>query len=338
MLVNGKWKEKWHPYQTTDSEGRFLRQNSSIRNWVTPGGSTGATGVADFTVEAGRYVLYVSYVCPWASRTLLALALKGLDNVIDVVVVEPVLTDQGWRFGTFPGATPPVTGSPTYLHELYTEAIPNYTGRATVPVLWDLKKHTIVNNESADIMSMFDRSFAPFADDSVELYPDDLAPAIDSLNADLYSNLNNGVYKAGFAKSQRAYNEAVTKVFDALDRMERRLATTGPYLFGDRITESDLRLFVTLVRFDVVYYSLFKCNLRRVSDYPFLSAYLERLLSLDSVASTVNLQHIKAGYYSIRALNPTGIVPAGPNLPWAQGMSDLHRCFITNNYQGEKTC
>jgi len=325
MLVDGKWHAKWHPYQSIDVRGRFVRQTSSIRNWVTPDGSAGPTGEAGFPAEAARYVLYVALTCPWASRALLARALKRLDTVIDVVIVEPALTEQGWRFGDYPGATPPTTGSPTYLHELYTEAVPTYTGRATVPILWDREQRTIVNNESADIVRMLNRSFGELADDSINLYPDDLAFSIDELNADLYDNLNNGVYKAGFAKSQEAYEEALVNVFDALERMDTRLETGGPYLFGDRLTESDLRLFVTLVRFDAAYHGLFKCNLRRVADYPSLSAYIERFMSNEGVADTVNLQHIKAGYYSVRALNPTGIVPAGPDLHWAtRHASHLH--------------
>lgn len=319
MLIDGKWHEKWHPYQSADGQGRFVRQASSVRNWITPNGEPGPTGDGGFVAEAGRYVLYVALICPWASRTLMARALKGLEDAIDVVVAAPILTDQGWHFGDFPGATPPSPDIPNYLHELYTHAVPNYTGRATVPVLWDRQRGTMVNNESADIVRMLNHSFERVGANDLDLYPADLADAIDLLNNDLYANLNNGVYNAGFARSQGAYDEAVKRVFDALDRMEVRLSDSGRFLFGERVTESDLRLFVTLVRFDAAYHGLFKCNLRRLVDYPHLSRYLERLLALEGVAETVNLEHIKAGYYSIEALNPTRIVPAGPALSWRAG-------------------
>lgn len=316
MLVEGKWQEKWQPYQVEDGKGGFVRQTSSMRDWVTPDGAPGPTGDGGFAAEAGRYVLYVALTCPWASRTLMARALKRLESVIDVVVATAVLTEQGWHFGDFPGATVPAPDMPRYMHELYTRAMPTYTGRATVPVLWDRKRNTIVNNESADIVRMLDRAFDHLTDSTVDLYPADLAEAIDTLNDELYENLNNGVYKAGFAKTQAAYDEAVTRVFATLDRLEIRLGASGRFLLGDRLTESDVRLFVTLVRFDTAYHGLFKCNLRRISDYSHLSGYLERMLELEGVANTVNVEHIKAGYYSIEALNPSRIIPAGPALSW----------------------
>ena len=310
MLVNGKWTADWHPVQAKDEQGRFVRQQSSFRNWITADGSAGPTGTGGFKAEAGRYRLYVALICPWASRTLIARKLKGLEDLIAVTVVNPVLTDQGWGFGGYPGAdTDPLHGAP-HLHHLYTHADDDYTGRATVPVLWDEQTDTMVSNESADIVRMFNTAFADLVPGTPDLYPADIAPQIDALNAEVYDRLNNGVYKAGFASSQAAYDEAVAGVFQMLDALEDRL--TGDYLFGSRFTEADIRLFVTLIRFDAAYHGLFKTNLRRIADYPRLSNYMERVLRLPGVRETVNLDHIKAGYYSIKALNPNGIVPVGP--------------------------
>lgn len=311
MLVNGKWTANWQPVQASDEQGRFVRQTSSFRNWITPDGTAGKTGTGGFKAEAGRYRLYVALICPWASRTLIARKLKGLEDLIAVTVVNPVLTDQGWAFGGYPGAEADPLFAATHVHELYTRAAEDYTGRATVPVLWDEKTNTMVSNESADIVSMFNTAFAGLVAGKPDLYPADLVPAIDALNAEIYDRLNNGVYKAGFASSQAAYDEAVAGVFAMLDRLETLL--TGDYLFGNRFTETDIRLFVTLIRFDVAYHGLFKTNRKQIADYPRLSAYLERVLRLPGVRETVNIQHIKAGYYSIKALNPAGIVPVGPD-------------------------
>ena len=311
MLVNGKWTTDWHPVQAKDEQGRFLRQQSSFRNWITADGSAGPTGRGGFKAEPGRYRLYVALICPWASRTLIARKLKGLEDLVAVTVVNPVLTDQGWAFGGFPGAdTDPLHGA-AHLHELYTRADGDYTGRATVPVLWDQATDTMVSNESADILRMFDTAFAHLVPDRPVLYPADLAQDIDALNAEIYDRLNNGVYKAGFASTQTAYDEAVTGVFQMLDELEERL--TGDYLFDDRVTEADIRLFVTLIRFDAAYHGLFKTNRRRIADYPRLSAHMARMLRLPGVRDTVDMDHIKAGYYSIKALNPSGIIPAGPD-------------------------
>jgi glutathionyl-hydroquinone reductase len=310
MLVNGTWTEDWHPVQSADEKGRFVRQTSSFRNWVTRDGSPGPTGTGGFRAEAGRYHLYVALICPWASRTLIARKLKGLDALIPVTVVNPVLTGQGWSFGGYPGADADPLHASTYMHELYTRADPTFTGRATVPVLWDTATDTIVNNESADILRMFNTGFSALVPGTPDLYPADLAPQIDALNDQIYPSLNNGVYKAGFASTQGAYDEAVAGVFTMLHQLESRL--TGLWLFGDRFTETDIRLFVTLIRFDAAYHGLFKTNLRRIADYPNLSAYLDRVLRLPGVRETVDIDHIKAGYYSIKALNPAGIVPAGP--------------------------
>lgn len=317
MLVNGTWTAKWDPVQAKDAAGRFIRQTSSFRNWITPDGAPGPTGTGGFAAEAGRYHLYVALICPWASRTLMVRKLKRLEDLISVSVVEPFLTDQGWGFGPYPGAGADPLHGARYLHELYTRADPRFTGRATVPVLWDKRTDTIVNNESADIVRMLGHAFDHLTGPTIDLYPADLAADIDALGAELYDRLNNGVYKAGFASSQAAYDEAVAGVFAMLDSLEARLADGRPWLFGERLTEADIRLFVTLVRFDAAYHGLFKCNLRRIADYPRLSAYVERMLAVPGIAETVDVDHIKQGYYSIRALNPSGIVPAGPVLPFA---------------------
>jgi len=311
MLLNGKWTNDWHPVQAKDDQGRFVRQTSSFRNWITADGLAGPTGTGGFKAEAGRYRLYVALICPWASRTLIARKLKGLEHLIAVTVVNPVLSAQGWQFGGYPGAeVDPLFGA-AHLHELYSRADADFTGRATVPVLWDEKTGTMVSNESADILRMFNAAFAGLVPQTVDLYPQDLRAQIDALNDEIYGLLNNGVYKAGFASTQMAYDEAVAGVFDMLDRLEARLS--GDFLFGERLTETDIRLFVTLIRFDAAYHGLFKTNRKRIADYPRLWAYLARVLHLPGVAETVNLAHIKAGYYSIKALNPTGIVPAGPD-------------------------
>jgi glutathionyl-hydroquinone reductase len=311
MLVDGKWVADWQPVQKADEKGRFVRQTSSFRNWITADGNPGPTGTGGFKAEAGRYRLYVALICPWASRTLIGRALKGLEALIPVTVVNPVLTPQGWQFGGYPGADTDPLFNATYMHEIYTHADDHFTGRATVPVLWDVQRNAMVSNESADILRMFDTAFEHLVPSTLRLYPADLAEGIDALNPRIYDALNNGVYKAGFASTQGAYDEAVAGVFAMLDELEGRL--TGDYLFGERLTETDIRTFVTLIRFDAAYHGLFKVNHRQIADYPRLQAYMERILRLPAVAGTVNLDHIKAGYYSIKALNPTGIVPAGPD-------------------------
>lgn len=315
MLVNGQWMENWQPVQASDGKGGFLRQTSSFRNWITPDGSPGPTGEGGFKAEAGRYHLYVALICPWASRTLIGRKLKKLDGVITVSVVEPMLTEQGWRFGDYPGSDRDTVNGATYLHELYTRADPAISGRATVPVLWDKARGTIVNNESAEILRMMNTGFGDLADTSVDLYPEDLRAEIEALNGRIYPRLNNGVYRAGFATSQGAYEEAFGQVFAMLDELDERLSDGRDFLTGARFTEADIRLFVTLIRFDAAYHGLFKCNLRRLADYPALSAYTARVLALPGLRETVSIDHIKRGYYSIKALNPNGIVPLGPELP-----------------------
>jgi putative glutathione S-transferase len=320
MLVNGKWAADWQPVQATDEKGGFVRQVSGFRNWVTPDGASGPTGKGGFKAEKGRYHLYVALICPWASRTLIARKLKGLEEIVSVSVVEPVLGDFGWGFGDYPGSDRDPLHDARYIHELYTRADPTYTGRATVPVLWDKQRDTIVNNESADIVRMLNTGFGALASDDIDLYPEPLREAIDSLNEAIYPALNNGVYRTGFATTQVAYEEAFRDVFCMLDALEERLARGAAFLVADQLTEADIRLFVTLVRFDAVYFSLFKCNLRRIADYPALSAYLARMLAQPGVRETVSIDHIKRGYYSIKALNPTLIVPLGPDLP---GLDDV---------------
>jgi glutathionyl-hydroquinone reductase len=317
MLVDGKWVSDWQPVQAKDEKGGFVRQTSSFRNWVTLDGSAGPTGDGGFHAEAGRYHLYIALICPWASRTLIARKLKRLEAAISISVVEPALSTQGWHFGDYPGSNRDDLNGATYMHEIYTRVDPHFTGRATVPVLWDKKQHTIVNNESADIVRMLNSGFGNVADNTIDLYPLALRDEIDALNARIYPMLNNGVYRAGFSTTQLAYEEAFRDVFAMLDELETRLET-GPFLCGAAFTEADVRLFVTLVRFDAAYHGLFKTNLRRIADYKNLQDYMVRVLNFEGVRETVNITHIKAGYYSVKALNPTGIVPIGPELYWYQ--------------------
>lgn len=313
MLIDGKWTADWHPVQATDEKGGFVRQTSSFRHWVTPDGAPGITGDGGFIAEPDRYHLYVALICPWASRTLIARKLKGLEAVVSVSVVEPWLLDEGWHFGDYPGANRDSLNNAEWLHQLYTRADATFTGRATVPVLWDKKTATIVNNESADIVRIFNSGFGELARDDIDLYPALLREEIDRLNAEIYPKLNNGVYRAGFATTQVSYQEAVTDVFAMLDTLEQRFATHN-FLCGGQLTEADIRLFVTLVRFDAAYHGLFKCNLRKLAEYPNLDRYLRDMLAVPGIRETVNIDHIKQGYYSIKALNPNGIVPEGPDL------------------------
>lgn len=309
MLVDGKWVANWQPVQAKDAEGGFVRQQSTFRNWITPDGASG------FKAEAGRYHLYVALICPWASRTLIARKLKGLESVITVSVVEPALTEQGWRFGNYPGSTPDHLHNATYMHEIYTRADAHVSGRATVPVLWDKHTDALVNNESADIVRMLNTGFGNLAI-GPDLYPEALRSEIDALNDQIYPDLNNGVYRAGFATTQAAYEAAFADVFATLDSLETRLSDNRPYLHGVPFTETDIRAFVTLIRFDAAYHGLFKTNLKRIADYPHLQAYMLRILALPGIRDTVSIDHIKRGYYSIKTLNPLGLVPVGPLLVW----------------------
>ncbi|ACL55203.1 glutathione S-transferase family protein [Methylobacterium nodulans] len=314
LLVNGVWQESW--YDTRETGGRFVRKESAFRNWVTADGAPGPTGKGGFPAEVGRYHLYVSLACPWAHRTLIVRALKGLEEAVSVAVVDPHMGAEGWVFGDTPGAGPDTLNGARRLSEIYLKADPGYTGRVTVPVLWDKARGTIVSNESAEIIRMLNGAFGALGATGPDLYPADLREEIDALNAQVYDRVNNGVYKAGFATTQDAYAEAVTALFEELDRLESRL-DRGRYLFGPRLTEADIRLFTTLVRFDPVYVGHFKCNLRRIADYPNLSGYLRDLYQHPGIARTVNLTHIKRHYYeSHSTINPTGIVPLGPILDY----------------------
>ncbi|WP_207458363.1 glutathione S-transferase family protein [Azospirillum sp. SYSU D00513] len=301
LLIEGRWHDQW--YDTKSTGGAFVRSQSRFRNWVKADGST------PFAPEPGRYHLIVSLACPWAHRTLIFRALKRLESAITVSVVEPLMLEEGWVFAELEL----VTGAKR-LHEVYTKAMPDYTGRVTVPVLWDKRDGTIVSNESAEIIRMLNREFDAFADRSHDHYPADLAEEIDRINDYVYDRVNNGVYKAGFATSQEKYEEAFDALFEALDELEARLSRQR-YLVGDRLTEADWRLFTTLVRFDAVYVGHFKCNRQRIADYPNLSGYLRELYQVPGIAGTVNFDHIKRHYYGSHAtINPTGIVPKGPAL------------------------
>ncbi len=313
MLVNTARASASQGVPTTDAKGEFVRPASIFRNWITADGNPGPTGHGGFKAEAGRYHLYVSLACPWASRTLIARKLKLLDSLITVSVTEPLSTEQGWRFGDYPGADRDALNGATYLREIYMRADPDFTGRVTVPVLWDKQTKTIVNNESADIVRMLNSAFAALAEPSVDLYPEECRAEIDSWNDRIYPNLNNGVYRAGFATTQEAYDDAFRGVFATLDELEAHFAARH-FIVGERLTEADVRLFVTLIRFDLAYYGLFKCNLKRIADYPALNKYLRRMLEFPGIRETVNVDHIKRGYYTIRSLNPNGIVPIGPDL------------------------
>ncbi len=309
VLERGAWRQD---DPTRNQDGRFVRPPTTYRNSITADGTSGPTGEGGFPAEADRYHLYVSLACPWAHRTLIFRKLKELENAISVSVVEPLMGDAGWVFGTGPGATLDTVNGKSSLAEVYLIADPHYTGRVTVPVLWDKKRHTIVNNESSEIIRMLNSAFEAFTGVHNDYYPVELREEIDRINALVYPTINNGVYRAGFATSQEAYEEAARTVFATLDKLEE-LLTRQRYLVGGRITEADWRLFTTLVRFDAVYYGHFKCNLRRIVDYPALWNYLRDLYQVPGVAETVSLDHIKRHYYgSHRKINPTGIVPIGP--------------------------
>lgn len=311
MLVNGKWQSKWDPVQKKDSKGRFLRQSSAF---------TGRISNAEAAIRSGLR-LYVAYICPWATRTLIARSLLELEEVIDLRIVEPMLGDFGWKFGSFPGATNSGIDGIEFAHQLYTRSDEQYTGRATVPILWDISANTIINNESSDILKILNNDLRPIHNSSINLYPDELKPQIDVFNESIYDSVNNGVYRAGFASSQYAYDEAIDTIFAKLEDLEKHFSH-NLYAVGNQLTESDIRLFVTLVRFDVAYFGLFKTNIKSLSDYPSISDYLQRLLEIPAFADNTRIDHIKTGYYSIKALNPSGIVPQGPKLKWFKYLSD----------------
>jgi len=313
QLVNGEWSSAW--YDTSKTGGAFKRDTSRFRNWVTADGSAGPSGEGGFKAEAGRYHLYVSHACPWAHRTLIFRALKGLEGMIDVSAVHPEMLNDGWTFGDdFDGATGDKLFGSAFMRDIYTRADPQISGRVTVPVLWDKKQGTIVSNESAEIIRMLNTAFDGLTGNTDDYYPEALRAEIDAVNARIYDEVNNGVYKSGFATTQEAYEKAVYPLFDALDWLEERLSTRR-YLMGDTLTEADWRLFTTLVRFDNVYHLHFKCNRRRIVDYPALWAYTRDLYQHPGVAQTVRMDHIVRHYhYSHDTINPNRIIPINPVL------------------------
>ncbi len=316
LLVDGEWKDEW--YDTDSTGGRFKRSKAAFRNWITADGSPGPDGKGGFKAEPGRYHLYVAYACPWAHRTLIFRKLKALEDMISVSVVNPIMREHGWTFRNGYKVIPDPINEAEFLHQVYTRAMPDYSGRVTVPVVWDKQQQTIVSNESADIIRMFNSAFDPVGAKPGDYYPEDLRSDIDVVNDKVYNHVNNGVYKAGFATTQEAYEEAVLPLFETLDELERRLSEQR-YLCGHRVTEADWRLFTTLIRFDAVYVGHFKCNLRRIEDYPNLSNYLRELFQVPGVSETVELRAIKLHYYaSHKTINPHYVVPLGPAL-------DFHR-------------
>jgi len=313
-MHNGEWR----PGEVTEDskQGGYKRHDSGFRDWVTAKGGTGPDGQPGRPAAAGRYHLYVSYACPWAHRALVVRALKGLEEMIGVSVVDPVMREDGWNFRTDRGGTGDALHGSDFLYQLYARARPDYSGKVTVPVLWDRETDTIVSNESSEIIRMLAGAFDALGAKPLDLYPRPLCGRIDAVNDRVYATVNNGVYRAGFATSRDAYEKAFTELFESLDWLEGELEGRD-WLVSDAVTEADVRLWTTLVRFDAVYHGHFKCNLRRMADYPNLSALLERVLALPGVGDTVHLDHIKTHYYaSHRDLNPTGIVPVGPELPW----------------------
>lgn len=303
LLQKGEWVDQW--YDTDNSGGEFRRQDSRFRNWLTPNGEAGPSGESGFKTEKGRYQLYVSLACPWAHRTLIFRQLKKLDEYIDVTVVDPIMLENGWEMNdTLYGLD--------FLYQLYLKADKSYEGRVTVPVLWDKQTQTIVSNESSEIIRMFNSAFNHLTGNTADYYPSQLVKTIHDLNGRIYDTINNGVYRAGFATTQQAYEEAFYSLFDSLDWVEGVLSRQR-YMAGDQLTEVDWRLFTTLIRFDAVYVGHFKCNLKRIADYPALSAYLRELYQVEGVAETVSFDHIKTHYYaSHKTINPTGVIPLGP--------------------------
>ncbi|MDV2856671.1 glutathione S-transferase family protein [Oceanimonas sp. CAM02] len=316
-LIEGVWHDVW--YNTDKNKGRFERSESRYRNWVTADGSPGPTGDGGFAAEPDRYHLYVSLACPWAHRTLIMRKLKGLEDLITISVVHPLMQEHGWTFDTgFDDTTGDQLYGHNYLHQLYTQADPHYSGRVTVPILWDKQRQTIVSNESADIVRMFNSAFDKVGAHTGNYYPAELQEQIEQLNSTIYDTVNNGVYKAGFATSQAAYDEAIEPLFATLDRLEQHL-NTRRWLLGNRLTEADIRLWTTLVRFDAVYHTHFKCDRRRISDYHNLYGLLRDLYQQTGIADTVNMDHIRHHYFcSHSTINPSGIISAGPQQDWWQ--------------------
>ena len=316
LLVDGQWQDQW--YDTDSTGGRFERSAAAFRNWITADGQAGPDGVDGFKAEPDRYHLYVAYACPWAHRALIFRKLKKLEDMISVSVVNPIMREHGWTFRPGYKVIPDPVHGAEFMHQVYTAAKSDYSGRVTVPVVWDKQRNTIVSNESADIIRMFNSAFDAVGAAPGDYYPEDLSAEIDEINAVVYDHVNNGVYKSGFATTQEAYQEAVIPLFETLDWLEERLAARR-YLCGERLTEADWRLFTTLIRFDAVYVGHFKCNIRRIEDYPNLSNYIRELYQMPGIAETVEFRAIKMHYYgSHDTINPHYIVPVGPAL-------DFHR-------------
>jgi len=312
LLQNGQWVDQW--YDTESTGGRFVRKLPQFRSWITADGSAGASGDAGFKAEPGRYHLYVSHACPWAHRTLIFRALKGLEDMIAVSTVHWYMADKGWTFQSGDGVVPDPVHNAEFMHQIYTAAMPDYSGRVTVPVVWDKKTNTIVSNESPEIIRMFNSAFDDVGAKPGDYYPEALQTEIDSLNERIYESVNNGVYKCGFATTQEAYEEALHPLFDTLDWLDQRLSSQR-YLTGSTITEADWRLFTTLIRFDPVYVGHFKCNIRRIADYANLSEYVRDLYQQPGIAETVNMEHIKNHYYaSHESINPSRVIPVGPEI------------------------
>jgi putative glutathione S-transferase len=311
MLISGKWVED---EATQSKQGKFVRPDSIFRNWVTSDGSAGPSGIDGFKAQPNRYHLYVSHNCPWAYRTMVLRKLKGLEEFISVAISASSVKDEGWTYIKEPGCVPDAVNNITYLHEVYTKAEPQYTGRVTVPTLWDKERETIVSNESSEIIRMFNSAFNEIGAAGQNYYPDELRNEIDNINKVIYENVNNGVYRCGFASTQEAYEEAFDKLFNTLDKLETRL-NLQRYLVGGTLTEADWRLFSTLLRFDIVYYGLFKCNKRHIYEYPNLWNFTLELYQCPGVAEVTDLDHIKRGYYAnMQRLDVKGFVPKGPNL------------------------
>ena len=312
LLQNGKWVDQW--YDTKSTGGRFQRTSAQFRNWVTKDGSPGSTGIGGFTAEIGRYHLYVSLACPWAHRTTIFRTLKGLENVISLSAVHWYMVEHGWTFDHADGVIPDRVNNTKYVHQIYTKAKKDYSGRVTVPILWDKATETIVSNESSEIIRMFNDAFDGLGEVSEDYYPKHLREEIDKINDRIYTTVNNGVYRCGFATTQEAYDEVVFPLFNTLDWLENILSSKR-YLTGNRITEADWRLFTTLIRFDAVYVGHFKCNIRRIADYANLSHYLRDLYQQPGIADTVNMEHIKNHYYASHdTINPSRVIPTGPYL------------------------
>ena len=314
LLVEGKWHDKW--YDTKNSKGKFEREAAQLRNWVTKDGEAGPSGKSGFAAESGRYHLYVSLACPWAHRTLIFRALKGLEQHISVSVVSPDMLEHGWKFDKTEHSTGDALFDLDYMHQIYTRNNAHYSGRVTVPVLWDKKQNCIVSNESSEIIRMLNTAFNHLTGNQHDYYPEHLRTEIDEINEFVYHNINNGVYKAGFATTQDAYEGAYFGLFNALDKVEAILANQR-YLVGTQITEADWRLFTTLIRFDAVYFSHFKCNQRMLESYPNIANYIRELYQVKGVAETVDFYHIKRHYYfSHTMINPTQVVPLGPKVDY----------------------